>query len=115
MNSMKEVPAQLNYLRMSPRKVREVADVIRGRPVQAAQEYLKFLSKSPRAPLAKLLKSAVHNAKHNYGLEPEKLFIKELRVDGGPTLKRQMPRAFGRAFPIRKRSSHITLVLGEKI
>ncbi len=115
MNSMKEVPAQLNYLRMSPRKVREVADVIRGRPVQAAQEYLKFLSKSPRAPLEKLLKSAVHNAKHNYGLEPEKLFIKELRVDGGPTLKRQMPRAFGRAFPIRKRSSHITLVLGEKI
>lgn len=111
---MKEVAAKLRYLRLSPRKVRAIADVIRGRSVRAAEGYLASAPRSPRGPIEKLLKSAVSNAKQNYGIQADKLFIKEIRVDAGPTLKRFMPRAFGRAFTIRKRSSHITLVLEEK-
>ena len=108
------MPAKLNYLGLSPRKVRQVAQVLSGRSVKEAGEYLKVVPRSPRLPLAKLLKSAVSNAKHNHGIGVEKLFIKEIRVDQGPTLKRHAPRAFGRAYPIRKRSSHITMILQEK-
>ena len=99
---------------LSPRKVRVVAREISGQSVKEAGEYLKVVPRAPGLPLEKLLKSAIANAKHNHGLAVEKLFIKEIRVDQGPTLKRNMPRAFGRAYPIRKRSSHITLILGEK-
>lgn len=109
---MKEIPAKLNYLRISPRKVRTVARALKGQSVEWAGEYLKVVPRSPRTSLEKLLKSAVSNAKHNFGLSPENLFVKEIRVDAGPTLKRYMPRAFGRAYQIKKRSSHVTLVLG---
>lgn len=111
---MKEMPAKLRYLGLSPRKVRVVAREISGESVKSAMEYLKVVPRAPRLPLEKLLKSAVANAKQNHGISADKLFIKEIRVDQGPTLKRFMPRAFGRAYPIRKRSSHITLILGEK-
>ncbi|MBI2024104.1 50S ribosomal protein L22 [Candidatus Giovannonibacteria bacterium] len=111
---MKEIPAKLNYLRISPRKVRAVADAIKGKSVVWAGEYLKVAPRTPRSPLEKLLKSAIANAKHNFGVSADKLFVKEVRVDAGPTLKRVMPRAFGRAYQIKKRSSHVTLVLGEK-
>lgn len=111
---MKEMPAKLRYFGISPRKVRAVAKPLSGKSVRLAQEYLKVVPRAPRVPLEKLLKSAIANAKHNHGIAFERLFIKEIRVDQGPTLKRSMPRAFGRAYPIRKRSSHITLVLVEK-
>ena len=111
---MTEVKAQLKYLRASARKVRQVADLIRGKSVKHAGEILTFAAKAPRLPLQKLLRSARANAKHNFGLDAETLVVKEIRVDEGPTLKRFMPRAFGRAAPIRKRMSHITLILGDK-
>ncbi|MBI4059449.1 50S ribosomal protein L22 [Candidatus Giovannonibacteria bacterium] len=111
---MTQVRAELRYLRMSARKVRQVADLIRGQSVKKAGETLKFAAKTSGAPLQKLLKSARADARHNFGLDPETLVVKEIRVDEGPTLKRFMPRAFGRSAPIRKRMSHITLVLADK-
>jgi len=114
MKDSKETVAKLNYLGLSPRKVRTVATVISGKSVKFAQDYLKVVPRAPSKVLIKLLNSAVANAKNNHGLSGDKLFVKEIRVDQGPTLKRFMPRAFGRAYTIRKRSSHITLVLIEK-
>ncbi len=111
---MADVKAKLNYARISPQKVRMVAAVIRGKSLDDAKDNLKFISKASAPIFTKLLKSAEANAKNTFSLKPEQLFIKEIRVDGGPTLKRFMPRAFGRAAPIRKRTSHITVILGEK-
>lgn len=109
-----EVKAQLRYLRQSPRKVRLVADAIRGKTVNDAQAQLRFASRAAAAPLQKLLMSAVANARSNFHLNTSGLFIKSIRVDQGSTLKRFRPRAFGRSAPIRKKTSHITLVLQEK-
>lgn len=107
--------AILRNYRQSPRKVRLVADLIRGKKIPEAQKTLRFLTKRASRPLAKLLSSAVANARHNRGVADEKdLFIKEIRVDDGSTLKRFMPRAMGRATPIHKRTSHISIVLGAK-
>ena len=100
---------------MSPRKVRLVADLVRGQKVPAALDQLSFTNKHAVKPLAKLLNSAVANATHNFELAKENLFIKELRVDDGPTLDRWMPRARGRATPIRKRTSHVSLILAEVV
>lgn len=108
-----EVKAKLKHLKTSPRKVRLVADVIRGMQVEKALDQLKFINKKAAGPLGKLVNSGIKNAEHNYELEKSNLFIKEIRVDEGATLHRWMPRAFGRATPIRKRTSHIDLVLGE--
>ncbi len=111
------IKAKLRHLRMSPRKVRLVADAIRGLDVESAQNQLEFMNKRAARPMLKLLKSAVANAEHNSaaaGLKRDNLYISELRVDEGPTLKRWMPRAMGRATPINKRTSHITIVLDEK-
>ncbi|MGE4554641.1 MAG: 50S ribosomal protein L22 [Candidatus Paceibacterota bacterium] len=108
-----EVKAVLRYLRISPRKVRLVANLIKGKTVKEAENSLRVLKKRAREPLLKLLKSAVSNAKHNFNLSPENLFISELRVDEGPALKRWMPRARGSASLIKKRSSHVYLVLKE--
>jgi large subunit ribosomal protein L22 len=110
---MVNVNAQLNYLRISPRKVRLLADLVRGVPLEEAKLRLNFNKKKSTIPLLKLLKSVESNARHNYQLEPEALFIKEIRVDGGPFLKRYMPRARGRATMIKKRTSHVTIVLAE--
>lgn len=110
-----EVKASLNNLRMSPQKVRLVADVVRGMGADKALDQLKFMKKHAKTPIAKLVGSAVANAVHNFDLSKSNLFIKEIKVDEGPTLKRWMPRAHGRATTIRKRSSHITLTLGEFI
>ena len=111
---MKEQSAQLNYLRMAPRKVRLVADLIRGLSVNEAEALLSLHPRRAAEPLIKLLRSAIANAKNNQELRPESLLIKEIRVDDGPTLKRSMPRAMGRATPIHKKTSHITLVLAER-
>ncbi len=110
---MTQVKAQLNYFRVSPRKVRTVAHLMTGLPVNEALKQLMFARKRSAPALIKLLKSAIANAKNTFRLDPENLFIKEFRVDEAPPLKRHMPRARGRATPIKKRGSHILLVLEE--
>jgi len=105
--------AVLRYLRMTPRKVRVVAGAIRGKKVGVALDYLKFCPRRAAGPLEKLVRSALANAGQKK-VDVDKLFISELKVDGGPSLKRSLPRAKGHADPILKRTSHITLVLGEK-
>lgn len=109
-----EASAKLRYLRIAPRKVRLVADMIRGRQVEEALNILQFTNKSSSAPLAKLLKSAVANADQKPGVNIDKLFVKTVMVDGGPMIKRYRPRAMGRATPILRRTSHISLTLAER-
>jgi large subunit ribosomal protein L22 len=110
-----EIKAQAKHIRMSPRKVRVVVDVVRGLEVSQAIDQLKFINKKAAQPIIKLLNSAVANAINNYELEKNNLYIKEIRVDEGTTLDRWMPRARGRATPIRKRTSHINVVLSELV
>lgn len=99
---------------MSPRKVRLVVDLIRGLDVDDAEVQLQHHAKRGATPILKLLRSAIANAQHNFNLNRGNLFISEIRVDEGPTLKRFRPRAFGRAGTIRKRTSHIMLALEER-
>lgn len=106
--------ASLRYLRMSPQKVRLVVDLIRGKAVEEALNLLTFSNKSAARPLAKLLKSAVANADNKGGVDLDKLVVHTATVDQGPTWRRWLPRAQGRATRIRKHTSHVTLVLGEK-
>jgi large subunit ribosomal protein L22 len=108
---MQEVTAKLSFLRIGPRKVRLIADLIRGKKVVKAIDMLSLSTKRAARPVMKLLKSAVANAKHNYDLQAEGLRIARISVDGGPVLKRWMPKAHGRATPVRERTSHINLVL----
>jgi large subunit ribosomal protein L22 len=108
-----EIKASLNQLRMSPRKIRLVIDLVRKMPVDAALNQLKFSGKLAGAPVAKLIESAIANAENTYSLERTNLFIKEIRSDEGKMLKRWMPKAHGRATVIRKRAAHVTLILGE--
>lgn len=103
--------AKLNYLRIAPRKTRSVADLIRGLSVNDAEAQLLVQRRRPSKALLKLLRSAVANAKNNK-MNADHLFIKEIRVDGGPMLKRYLPRARGSASPLQKKMSHVTLVLG---
>lgn len=109
-----KIAAKLNHLRMSPRKVRLVADLVRGMDAKEAETQLKFLTKRAAGPLLKLLNSAVANASHNFDVEKDNLFVSEIQVNEGPTLKRWRARAMGRAAPIMKRGSHINLVLETK-
>ncbi|MBI4128522.1 MAG: 50S ribosomal protein L22 [Parcubacteria group bacterium] len=106
-----DIHAQLKYLRMAPRKVRRVADRIRGLGVSEAEVQLDMLPKAASEPLRKLLKSAVNNAEKNFSVGRERLFVRNVTVDGGPVLKRYRPRAYGRAFPILKRTSHVRMVI----
>ncbi len=108
------ITASLKNYRQSPRKVRSVANLVRGKSVEHALNTLSFLSKKAADPLHGLLVSAVANAKHNFNIEKEGLVVKELRVDAGYVLKRSMPRARGSASPIHKRTSHVLLVLAPK-
>jgi len=110
-----EVKAKARFIRISPKKVRLVIDVIRGMDVSAAENQLRFSDKAAARTVLKLLQSAIANALNNNGLEKDNLYIKAITADDGPTLKRWMPRAFGRATTIRKRSTHINILLGEKI
>ncbi len=105
----------LNNLRIAPRKVRQVAALIKKMSVQEAEALLKFQGKRAARPVLKLLKSGVASAANNFSLSPEDLHIFNIFVDEGPMLKRFMPRAFGRAGAIHKKTSHITLVLEEKV
>ena len=107
-----KVTSELNRLRMAPRKVRIVADAIRGQRVAEAEVTLRFLTRRAAGPLAKLLRAAAASASHDFNVSaPEDLVITEIRVDAGPTLRRSEPRAFGRSAPIRKRTSRVRLVL----
>lgn len=111
---MQQAKAIARYVRISPRKVRQVVDLIRGKKVSDALAILQFTPKAATEPVTKVLKSAVANAEHNYEMDADELFVTEIFVDQGPTLKRIRPRAMGRADQIRKRTSHITVVVGEK-
>ena len=107
--------AYLRYLRIAPRKVRLVADLIRGKSVEEAQTILRLANKGGTTPLVKLLNSAVASGVHNFQLDPANLYIAKILVDEGPKLKRVNPRARGKADQIQKKTSHITLVLDEKV
>ena len=106
--------ASLRHLRMSPRKVRLVIDLIRGKAVEDALNTLFFTKKAAARPVAKLLKSAVANADVKGDYNIDRLVVKTAVVDEGPTWRRWLPRAHGRATRIRKRTSHVTLVLGQE-
>jgi len=107
------VTAKLRYLRIAPRKVRLVADLIKGKKVSQALNFLEFLPKKAVLPFLKLLRQAIANAKHNFQLDESNLYISKILVDEGPKLKSWMPRAKGQAYEIHKRTSHITLILDE--
>lgn len=107
-----EAIATARFIRMSPTKARQVVDLIRGRHIDDARRVLAFTSKAATEPVAKVLESAVANAEHNRGLIPDELMVVRTWVDEGPTLKRFRPRAMGRATRIRKRTCHISVVVG---
>ncbi|OLN32411.1 50S ribosomal protein L22 [Desulfosporosinus metallidurans] len=109
-----QAKAVAKYVRISPRKVRQVVNLIRGKKVSDAFAILQFTPNGSTDDVTKVLKSAVANAGHNYDMDVDDLIITEICVDQGPTLKRIKPRAMGRADQIRKRTSHITVVVGEK-
>jgi large subunit ribosomal protein L22 len=108
-----EVKATAKFIRMSPRKVRLVASLVRGLTATQAMDQLKAANKKAVEPVIKLLNSAIANATNNFELDKNNLVITEIKVDEGPTLKRWMPRARGRATTIHKRTSHINIILGE--
>ena len=101
--------ARAKHVRVTPMKARRVIDLIRDMPAQQALSVLKFAPQAASEPVAKVLASAIANAEHNYQLDPETLVVSRAYVDEGATLKRFRPRAQGRAFRIRKRTSHITI------
>ena len=112
---MSEVKAQLNGLRMAPRKVRAVVNLLKGKNVAEAFSQLEVMVRRPSSPVAKLLKSAIDNAENNYNMVREHLYIKSIRVDEGVKLKRFKPKGFGRVSPLEKKTSRIRVVLAEKV
>jgi large subunit ribosomal protein L22 len=108
-----EVRARLRFARLGPRKARLVADLIRGKRSEEALNILSFTKKSAAKVILKLLKSAIANATQKKNIDVDRLFIKKITVDQGPTMKRYQPRALGRATKIRKRTSHVTIILDE--
>ena len=110
-----EIKAKLNYLRIAPRKVRLVADLVRNMDVKEAETQLKFMPKRASAPLLKLLNSAIANAKTNFNIEnKDVLYIKKLTINEGPPFKRWRAASRGRAMPISKKTSHVNLILDVK-
>ena len=112
---MAEVKAQLNGLRMAPRKVRAVVNLIRGKNVLDALAQLEALVKRSSLPVAKLLKSAIANAENNNDMVKDNLYVKSINVDEGVKLKRFKPKGFGRVSPLEKKTSRIRVVLAEKV
>lgn len=109
-----EARAYLRGLRMSPRKVQVLLDLIRNQPTELALATLRHTPRAASQPVEKLLKSAIANAENNHDMDVNHLYVAECFVTPGPTMKRVRPRAQGRAFRILKRSSHVTIVLREK-
>ncbi len=110
----KTVKATLKHYRMSPTKMREVADIIRGKRAEDAQNILEFTLRKAALPIKKLLNSAIANAENNFGMDVDKLIVKTIFVDESTKMKRFMPRAQGRAHRILKRTSHVTIELAEE-
>ena len=106
--------AVLTNYRQSPRKVRLLSGLVKGKSVEEALHLLRVLVKRAGTPIEKLIRSSAANAEKNFGMDKKNLIVKSLRVDQGVTLKRIMPRARGSAFPIKKRSSNVVVILGEK-
>jgi len=111
---MTETKAKLKNYKQSPRKVRLVADLVRGKKVDRVISELSHLNKKVSVVMKKLIKSAVANAKHNNNMDEENLFLKTITVDEGPAMKRFKAGAKGRAFPFKRRTSHITVIVDEK-
>ena len=109
-----EVAAKLKHARISPQKCRLVADQVRGLPVERALELLAFSPKKAAGIIKKVLESAIANAEHNEGADIDELKVKTIFIDQGPTMRRWSPRAKGRVNHIIKRTSHITVMVGEK-
>jgi large subunit ribosomal protein L22 len=109
-----EAKAIARHIRIAPRKVRIVVDLIRGKNVGEAFSILKFTPKVASPVVDKVLRSAIANAEHNFDMNVDKLYISEVFVDQGPTMKRIHPRSRGQAFRILKRSSHVTVVVKER-
>jgi large subunit ribosomal protein L22 len=109
-----EATAKARYIRVSPFKARQVADLIRGKEAKEAMGILRYTNKKSAPLIGKVLKSAIANAEHNYDMDSDNLFVSEIMIDEGPTLKRMKPRAYGRADVMRHRTSHVTVVLRER-
>ena len=109
-----EARAQARFVRVTPMKARRVVDLIRGLPAAQAQAVLQFAPQGASEPVGKVLDSAIANAANNHSLDPNDLFVSEVYVDEGPTMKRFRPRARGSANRIRKRTSHITVVVASR-
>ncbi len=109
-----EAKAHLTALRVTPQKTRLVANLIRGKAVAEAESILRFTPRSSAAPMLKLLRSAKANAVNNHDMFEDSLVVSKIMVDEGPVIKRYLPRARGRADLLRKRTSHITIILEEK-
>jgi len=109
-----DVRAEIKYIHMTPRKVRLVVDTVRGKPVNQALDMLKFMNRSAARAVAAAVKSAVANAEQNNHLDPADLYIAEIYADKAPTAKRWQPGPRGRANPILKRASHITVVVRDR-
>lgn len=109
-----EAKAIARYVRLTPRKARLVADVVRGKSALQALDILTFTNKKAAGVLKKTLASAIANATNNFNMNEENLYISKVTIDEGPMLKRVMPRAMGRADIIQKKTSHVTIVVAEK-
>ena len=109
-----EAKAVAKYIRIAPRKVRVVMNLIRGKSIAEAFAILKFTPKAGADVIEKVLKSAVANAENNFDMNVDKLYVSSAYVDQGPTLKRIHPRSRGQAFSILKRTSHVTVIVSEK-
>ena len=109
-----EAKATAKYVRISPRKVKIVCDLIRGKSVPQATAILMATPKAASEVLVKVLKSAAANAENNHQMDPEKLYVSETYANPGPIIKRMMPRAQGRGYRINKRTSHVTIAVAER-
>ena len=109
-----EAKAYLRYVRISPRKVQIVCDLIRGKDINTAMALLMQTPKAASEPLVKLLKSAVANAENNFSMDTSKLYVSEVYATSGPILKRMIPASRGRGYRINKRTSHVTLAVAER-
>ena len=109
-----EAKAYLRYVRISPRKVQIVCDLIRGKDIEMATAILQHTPKAASEYLIKLVKSAAANAENNHGMDPSKLYVSAAYADAGMIIKRMRPRAHGRGYRINKRTSHVTLAVAEK-
>jgi len=110
-----DAKAQLNSVRLAPRKVRAVVRLVRGKNVDEAINQLEYMVKRPGMPVKKLIESAIANAENNFNMVRSNLYIKDVQVDEGVKLRRFRPKAFGRAATLQKKTSHIRLILGERV